>query len=191
MRSHSIKPSFAEGALVALVLSVLGSVAYISLSLFFISSLVAVFVLTIIGGAYLFYLIKRSRGKGGKLLASLAVSTVLMLCALLPLSLTTVLLVFAIGIWLLRSLYFRQGFLDSVFDLALNFLSLGAAVAALIVSESHFLAFWTFFITQALHVYLPSLTEKQQKHGQQASDRFRRAYEGAESALSRMHKPTA
>lgn len=190
MKALSIKPSFAEGALVALCLSVLGSFAYISLSLFFISAVAAAFVLIIVGGAYLFYLIKRSHGKGGKLLATLTVSTVMLLCALLPLSLTSMLLVFVTGVWVLRSLYFRQGFLDRVFDLLLNFLSLGAAATALIVSKSEFLAIWTFFIVQATHVYLPSLTEQKLRTGTQASDGFRRAYEDAQSTLKRMHKPT-
>ena len=195
MRTSSLKyptntysgPSFAEGALVALLLSALGTVAYISLTLVIVPAVVAVLIAVTLGGGYMFYLIKRSAPKSGKLLGSLVILSVLGMCVLVPMSIVLVVAILILSIWLIRSTYYRQGLVDSVLDFGLNLLSLGAAIAAVVVSDSYFLAFWTFFVMQALHVYLPCFQRKA-THGSSASDQFRNAFENAESALSRMHK---
>jgi hypothetical protein len=180
-------PSFAEGALVALLLSALGTVACISLALVFVPAVVSVSVCVMLAGGYMVYLIKRSEPKSGKLLGSLIMLTIMGACVLVPLSFVSVVVILMLSLWLLRSSYYRQGVLDSLFDLGRNLVSIGAAVAAVIVSESYFLAFWTFFLTQALHVYLPSFHQPSVPSSN-ASEQFRKAFENAESALNRMYK---
>ena len=195
MRTSSLKspsnrysaPSFAEGALVALLLSVLGAVAYISLTLVIVPAVVAVLIAVALNGGYMFYLIKRSAPKSGKLFGSLVILSVLGMCVLVPMSIVLVVAILVLSIWLIRSTYYRLGLVDSVFDFGLNLLSLGAAIAAIVVSDSYFLAFWTFFVTQALHVYLPCF-QKKAIHGSSASDQFRNAFENGEAALNRMYK---
>jgi len=187
--SLSLKtPSFAEGALLALVMSSLGSIAAFSLSLLFFSASAISLAVILLGGGYLFYLISRSRRKSGKLVATLLVTLLLLFCTMLPLASSVILVMLLAAIWLLRSFYFRHGFLDSVFDLGLTFFGLAAAVTAGFVSESPFLAFWTFFVIQALHVYLPSMKQKESHINSRAPERFRRAHDNAKSAISRLHQ---
>ena len=192
MSSSISKPSFGEGALVALVMSTLGSIAVYSLGLLFFSGTLLSSVIVMLGGGYLVYLITRSQRKSGKLVATLLISSVALICVILPIGISVTLTILLTAIWLVRSFYFRCGFLDSVFDLGLTLVSFAAAVTAGRISKSHFLAFWTFFIVQALHVYLPSMQQKQSYTGEQPSDtsgdRFRRAHDNAQSALNRMHR---
>lgn len=181
-------PSFAEGALLALVMSSLGSIAIFSLGLLFFPASVISTVVVLLAGGYLLYLITRSGRKSGKLLATLIVILLLLFCTMLPLASTIIVVMLLATIWLFRSFYFRHGFLDSIFDLALTFTGLAAAVTAGFVSESHFLAFWTFFVIQALHVYLPAMTQKESHINSKAGERFRRAHDNAKSAISRLHQ---
>jgi hypothetical protein len=88
-------------------------------------------------------------------------------------------------VWLIRSLYFYSSVLSALADLALNALSVIAAVWAVRQTGSVFLSFWCFFLVQALFVAIPAAMQRN-KHGPaeaESEDRFQQAYRVAESAL--------
>lgn len=64
-------------------------------------------------------------------------------------------LVHAALLWLARSLCFYSGLFPALLDMALSGLSLSAASWALTRSDSVFLVAWSFFLLQALFVFIP------------------------------------
>jgi hypothetical protein len=58
-------------------------------------------------------------------------------------------------LWLVRAFYFHDGVLPALLDLLLGLVGLALAIAAGLHADSIFLAFWVFFLCQALFIYLP------------------------------------
>lgn len=186
MRFQNRQPSFVEGAIVALLISICGAVIYLTFShLIAFRAQGSVNTLILTAGAYLAYLIYRSPRRIGKLVGSICITVVLIVCWLLPLSIISVGVMLIGVIWLARVFYFRAGIVDSFADIGLNVLSVAASLAAMAITHSVFLALWALFITQALHVYLPSLAHRPTRR-QKAKERFDQAFENAEAALQQL-----
>ena len=72
-------------------------------------------------------------------------------------------------------------------DLALNGVSLAAAVWAVNQTGSLFVSIWCFFLVQALFVAIPaSMKQKAGQTGESHKDRFQHAYRAAETALRKL-----
>jgi hypothetical protein len=174
------RPTFLRGVLVALVLALAGAAIFAALSPVFGSNAALRGIITLLGGAYVLYLLSSSRERTGRIVVPalwLAAAAVFwsFLPALLPFTVAHVGL-----IWLVRSLYHHSGVLRALGDLALSALSLAAALWAL-GSGSVFLTLWCFFLVQGLFVALIATDGKAPALA--ADDSFRQARLAAEAAL--------
>jgi hypothetical protein len=90
-------------------------------------------------------------------------------------------------VWLIRALYYTAGVLPALLDLGLSALALAAAVWAAGQTGSVFLAVWSFFLVQALFVVMPrSVRDPAPLKDGVRDDEFERAHRNAEAALRRL-----
>ena len=182
-------PSFLEGVTVAMTASLIGSIGYSALAALVSGDQALRLMIAGIGLGYIAYLLSRSRQPVGRV-ATIALWVLLAagLWFLQP-SLSLYLLAHLGAIWLVRSLYFHGGPLSAMADLALNTLSLAAAVWAFSHSGSLFLAIWCLFLTQALFSAIPpgfGSSQKSVNEHREVSQRFDRAYRNAQTALGKL-----
>ncbi len=148
------RPSFLEGALVALLLAMVGGAATAVLIPLLGAALVCKALVATLAGVYLGYLLRSSREKTGRVVVPcLWLMATLAGCTLL--SLPTFVVLQTGSVWLVRTLYFHGGVLASLTDLGLNAMALAAAAWAL-GRGSWLLAVWSFFLMQALFVWIRS-----------------------------------
>jgi len=188
--------SFFRSTLIALLVSATASVLYLSLSLLF-DHLVAIQVSSSFATlAYLFYLLSQAEVHFGR------VSSVgaFLVCSLLVWFVSPPLLVlsiFNVGfIWLVRTIYFHNNAFLAVADLAFSVIAFTAALAAATQSQSVFLAFWSFFLAQAMIMPVLNFAAKKFTFGRDTSyphetenhhqQSFHRAYRNAENALRKL-----
>jgi hypothetical protein len=182
-------PSFFEGVVIALAVSVLGGALYSVLSSVFPAAAVLRLLIAGAGLGYVFYLLSRSRERVGRVTAvacwTLATGVTWFIEPPLILYILTQLGL----IWLIRSLYFYSSGLSAMADLMLNGLSLVAAVWAARHTGSVFLSLWCFFLTQSLFVVIPARMRRSNRatqSGPVSIDRFQRAHRSAEAAVRRL-----
>ncbi len=137
--------TFFEGVGLALILSIVGTVGFFSLTSLFGGG--GIFRLLIAGLCFIYvlYLLTRSRERIGRVTA---ISAWLLVAGLSWIFVPSVLLYIVIHlgmIWLIRSLYFYSSVLSSLADLGLTGFSLAASIWAWSMSNSLFLSFWCFF----------------------------------------------
>lgn len=183
------RPTFFEGVLVAIAVSLVGAALFTTLGFVFPLGPVVRIVVAGIGLGYVLYLLSRSRERVGRIV----VLTLWVVAAgaawFMAPSLT--LYVFAhLGlVWLVRSLYFYSSMLSALLDLGLNGLALAAAVWAATVTHSVLLSIWCFFLVQALFVAIPKRLPRKTtpcRPDPDEQDRFQHAHRVAESALRRL-----
>jgi NAD/NADP transhydrogenase beta subunit len=181
------RPGFFEGALLALALSLVGSLAYGALNLIFPAALVLPLVIAGLSLAYLLYLLHRSPERVGRL-TTLAVWFVMAaLVWLWPLGLPLYVLAHLGTLWLVRSLYFHGSLTAAVADLMLSGLALIAALWAIGQTGSLFASLWCFFLVQALFSSIRGPAHGAQgTAGPDPEDRFGQAHRAAEAALRRL-----
>jgi hypothetical protein len=107
---------------------------------------------------------------------------------LLGLSVGAFLAVQAALLWLVRSLYTYSSLLATGKDLAISALALAFAFWAALRTESVFLAAWSFFLVQALHVFFADTRARDSGPPAcgEAGDAFESAHRAAETALARL-----
>jgi len=180
-------PSFIEGVVVAIALSVIGSAIAFVLAPLVGRIEIMYLLITSISFVYLVYLLKRSTERVGKITTVvlwLVVTGAIWVAGLPVLLLGVVQIGF---IWLARSLYFYSGVLPALVDLGLTALSVVIAFWAATHSGSLFLGIWTFFLMQALYVVIPQPLRTGggfQKNAE--DDAFQRAYRNAEAAVRQL-----
>lgn len=180
------RPTFVEGALVALSAALAGTLAYSGIGLVFPGTVSLRLLIAGLGLGYLLYLLGRSRERIGRvtiLAAWLGVAGLLWVFSA-PLSLY--LLIHLGMIWVARSLYFHQGPLAAVADLGLAGIGLLAALGTYLHTGSLFLSLWCLFLVQALFVFIPARMGGRRVKGGDEDDRFRRAHQAAEAAVQRL-----
>lgn len=181
------RPSFLEGAAVALIISLAGSILFTALAPALGSGLVLRWLIAAIGLGYVLYLLRRSPERVGRI--TVVVGWVLAAAAiwwLQPSLLGYVALHIGL-LWLVRALYFFSSLLPALADLGLSGLGLAAAVWASIHTGSLLLSLWCFFLLQALFVGIPSNLRKRAGAAPDVEhdDRFQQAHRAAEAALRR------
>ncbi len=182
------KPGFFEGIAVALIAAVIAEVSFTVLP--WLMSRWAAYFLTIslLSLGYLTYWSYRSPRKTGRptLLVLWALSS--LGAALLEVSPPFYLLLQLGFVWLIRSLYLRNGIFGALADLVWLALAVGSAAWAYSRSGSVFLCVWSFFLVEALVLLRPnkSLCSAEGDRMQGANPRFEQAHRNAMKALQQL-----
>ena len=183
------KTTLWHGVLIACVLSVLS--VPLLLGLQWLGGGAAMFI-TVLGLAYLAYLLAVSPSRRGRFVLGLA-SAVILLGAGIASPSAVVLGALVLGlIWLVRSVLFYAGILPALWDAALCAVSAVCAVGVAMATHRLWLAVWVFFLLQALFVYIPKLFTRGQDGSRESaeatsqSEAFTRAHRAAEEALQAM-----
>jgi hypothetical protein len=179
--------TFWEGVVIALLASVVGNIGFFALTFFCSDDFALRMLISGLAFVYLFYLFSRSRERTGRIIA---MPSWLMLIGALwffypPLSLF--LIIHVLAVWLIRCLYFYRSLLACLADLGLAALSVASAFWALHHTGSLFLAFWCFFLLQALFIYIPTGAKHPNPEIASKSETdFKRAYQAAEAAVRKL-----
>ncbi len=175
--------TFAEGALLALLLA-LGGAALLTLTTPLVGTGAArVLLAATLASAYLVYLLARRARRGGRALTLLIWAAFLALGLALAPTLFVLITCLLVGLSLLRTLLFARGPLAALADLALGAVTLALGVAAWLASGSLALALWTAGLVQAAHVWLPGRRVRARRD---AATDFDAAARGADEALARL-----
>jgi hypothetical protein len=179
------RPSFLEGALVALIGAGAGTAVYAGLGWVLPGEAAVRLVAAGLGLAYLVYLLGRSPERTGRpTVLALWLGTALGLWVLAP-PLPLYLAAHLGALWVVRCLFFHQGPLTALADLGLTLFGLIAAAGAFLHTGSLFLTLWTLFLVQALFVLLPE-REAADGAAPPGDDRFECAHRAAEEAVRRL-----
>lgn len=180
-------PALAFGVGIALVLAICGAASLAALGSFVGGAVALRTVVTLLGLAYVLYVLGTSGERVGRVTTVMLWLAVTIAAWLAGVPLTGYLLLHVALIWLVRSLYTYSSVLSAAVDLALCALGVAFAIWAATRTGSAMLAFWSFFLTQAFHVLVP---ESMTKHGErsEADDdgKFYRAERAADAALRRL-----
>ena len=177
------RPTFIEGAGVALVLALAAGVAFIALVPLFAGSLVLKAAVVAATLAYTLYLLSRSGARAGRVTAVAAWAVTCVVAWWFAPSLLLYLAAHAGFVWLLRSLLFHAGLLAALADLGLTTVGLVAAGWALTRTGSIGAAFWTFFLVTACFAFIPPRFPRRAANESTTPDRFQQAHRAAETAL--------
>ena len=182
------RPSFFRGVIVALVLALLGAIAFSGLSIVIGGALALKVVTILLGGAYIVYLLRGAKDHTGRIAVFVVWTLTTIGVWFFTTDLAIMLISQALLISMVRSLYHHTSVLAGLLDLVLTAFSLSAAVWASAQSGSLFLTVWCFFLVQALFVGIPSEFNKslKQERQQAADNEFGRAFRTAESAIKRI-----
>jgi len=187
------KTTLFEGILVALISSLIGSVAYFALSSIFSDTFLIRLLITGLGFAYSLYLLSRSKERIGRVIITVAWTVIVILLWFFWPPITIFFLIHLLMIWLLRCLYYYSSLFASLADFALNGISVATAFWAASHSGSLFLTLWCFFLTQALFVFIPSNLKHSRRNKSSALDNetdFQNAYRTAEAAIAKLSNQT-
>jgi len=181
------RPSFLEGALVALATATAGSALYTGLRLLLPAAYALAIALAALGLGYLLYLLARTREPAGKVILVLiwlaATGTSL---ALVPDALTQAAVQLGL-VWITRVWCFHRTPAAALLDLGLILAGGLAALWAIAHAGSLFLALWTLMLIQAVFGAIPARPGHAAPVGAAtAPDPFDLARRAAESALSRI-----
>jgi len=188
------RPTFSEGIIVAVLASLVVTVAFTVLSTFFPTRWLLHIMIAGVSFAYVCYLLVRSQEKTGRLIV-IAVWSVVTVAAGLFSPSTLITLFIHVGlIWVVRALYYYTSLTIALMDLGLSLFAIAAAIWTLMYTNSLFLSVWCFFLVQALFVVLPvDLKSAFQKSSKKDStdkpltdDTFENAYHSAKVALRQL-----
>lgn len=177
--------SLTQGVLAAFVFSIAGAVLFAVLGPFLGNGTVLRGVVSLLGLAYVFYIVGRSGERVGR------ISTIAcwLVCAAAvwyaDLSLLSFVLVHAGLIWLTRSLFQYAGLIPALIDLGLSLFSVVFAIWAAQRTDSFGLALWCFFLVQAFHILIPERIRSIRKPAE-PRDAFTRAHRAAEDAVRKL-----
>ena len=148
--------SFIQNAITGLIISAIASGGYQLLRIGFEPYLASSLAITLATGLFILFSfsLKPNADISNKgqvtLFFTFLASAVLMMLTTPPISAVTI--VSLLWVWLARSWQCHKSLLVAMIDLALSGFSLSIAVSAGIYSQSIFMAFWSFFLTQSMIV---------------------------------------
>lgn len=180
------KPGFIESVVVALVLSIAGSIGFSVIGVVCNDYDTWRVLIVAISFGYSIYLLGRSQQHTGRIIVT--VSWLLMSVAiwLIEPPLLYYALVHLASLWLIRSLYFHTSILSTLLDFGLIALGVAVALWALIHSGSPLLSLWCFFLVQAVFVTIPGRIKPvpTNQDTSKSNVKFQQALRNAQSALS-------
>jgi len=150
--------NFIRLILVGLGLSLLALIAYEMLSIIYIPVESLKAAISLASLAYITFILKESVLKVGKVTVFffLGGAQLILLLAIMPLD--VIIGSNLLTIWLVRTFYLHRNLVDSIGDIGFLVAGLAASLWSLSESNSLLLGFWSFFLIQALLVFLPKLT---------------------------------
>jgi len=185
------KATFIEGVGIALIASITVAVLFTVMSSMFVGANVFMLLVAGLAFSYISYLLLRSKERTGRITVVVIWSLVTLISLVFVSSLILYVAIQLLMIWLMRSLYFYNSIFSALIDLAMTAMSLVVAIWALTVSGSLFLTFWSFFLVQALFVYIPKnfmARNKAEEASQIQDDKFEYAHHAAEVAVAKLFK---
>ena len=186
------QPGFIDGIVFAIGVSLAAGATTLVLTGLIADGSLSSLILLTAGLAYLLYLLRRSRVRVGRVVL-LALWTAASLAGLffdLP-ALEQVLLQ-AGFIWLTRALYFHGSLFSAALDFGLVAAGLAAGAWAMLSSGSLAAALWSFFLLQALFVWIPNSTRRQAEHIRRSANErspFQSAHRVAIDAVRKLSQP--
>ena len=153
-----IRPSFNEGLLLALFISLVSSFLYAALTWFLSELGVIQLLITLTSFFYMMYLLVRSDETRGRVVIVAIWGAMTVLLWVLSVPITLYCLLYIGYIWLVRSLYYYSSLFCSVVDFVLVALSLLFSTWAYYETYSVFMSLWCFFLMQSLFVFIPEKT---------------------------------
>lgn len=185
------KATFMEGVGIALISSIAVASLFTVMSSLFIGGSLFNLLIAALSFIYILYLLIRSKERVGRVSVIVIWFAITLTSLLFISSIMFYVAIQLFMIWLIRSLYFYNSVFSALLDLAMTGMSLVVAMWALSVSGSLFLTFWSFFLVQALFVYIPknfaSKKDPESSH-QIDGDKFEYAYHAAEVAVGKLFK---
>lgn len=182
-----IRPGFWHEVGVALALSIAGALAWSALGWILSPAVALRWVIAVLGIVYAVLQLRGLDARVGRLMATgiwLALDVALF--AFNP-PLLEWLLAQAAAIWMLRCWACHGSFFAAMADGVLGLFAVAGSVAVVHATHSVFLALWTFFLIQALFVFIPdSLRSTPRTSAPDNEDRFAQAQRSAEAALQRL-----
>lgn len=181
------RPGFWREAGVALALSLAGALAWNGLAWFTSPAAAMRFTIAVLGLVYAALQLRGLETRvGGVLVIAAWLALVLALFAFNP-PLSGWLLAQAAAIWVLRCWAFHTGVFTALGDAAIGLFAVVAGVVVIHATHSVFLACWSFFLVQALFVFIPDSRQSAPRISAPGNeDRFARAQRTAEAALQRL-----
>jgi len=149
------RPSFIEGLVFAFMVSLSASFLYASLTWVLSGFGALQFLITIISVSYVVYMLLRSKEKTGRITVMLTWFLVASGLLVFDVPLSLFCLAHLVMLWVVRSLYYYSSVISSLLDFALIGTSLLFSTWAYYQTGSVFMSIWSFFITQALFVFIP------------------------------------
>jgi hypothetical protein len=178
--------TFLGGVAAAFILAATGAAAFAALTTVLTGDVAIRATSTVLGGAYLLYLLTRSEERAGRIVTIAVWLSGAIATSVFAASLPLFFVCHVVMIWLVRTLYFHSSFTTALFDLGITGLAFAAAIWAARTSGSVFLAVWCFFLVQALFVAIPEGTYAQARSGGFDEQPFKRARRSAAAALRRL-----
>jgi hypothetical protein len=183
------RPSFLEGAAVALAASIAAGVLFGTLTAIFATGFVLRLLIAAMGLLYVLYLLSRSGEKAGRITSVSAWLMVAAVIWLMEMSLPLYLMAHLGLVWLIRSLYFYSSLLSALADFCLVLFGMAASVWAALHTGNLFLSVWSFFLIQALFIAIPDTWKRSSKAATAVTieeDRFQHAHRAAQAALAKL-----
>lgn len=181
------RPGFWREVGVALALSIAGGLAWSALSWFLSPAAAIRWVIAALGIVYAVLQLRALDTHIGRMLAigSWLILDIALFAFNPPLS--GWVLAQAAAIWMLRCWACHGSFFMAIADAVLGLFAAAAGVVVIHATHSVFLALWSFFLIQALFVFIPdSLRSAPRTATHDNDDRFARAQRSAEAALQRL-----
>jgi hypothetical protein len=183
-------PTLPEGVAFALLASLAGSILLTALAGTLPSGLLLRLLLAAFGGAYVVYLLWRSRERVGRIVVAMVWIGVAATALWLSVPMPFYVLIHAGLIWLVRALYHHSSLFPALADLCLLGFGLATALWAFVHTGTVFLGVWCFFLVQSLFVLIPSSLNRRRNPQHQRwgdEERFDCAHRNAETALRDLH----
>jgi hypothetical protein len=183
--------TFPEGVTIAIIASITVAALFSVMSSLFIGGNVFMLLVAAVSFFYIVYLLLRSKERVGRITIIVCWFVITLTSLVFVSSLLLYLAIQLFMIWLVRSLYFYNSIFSALIDLAMTSMSLVVALWALSSSGSIFLSFWSFFLVQALFVYIPKnfiAKDKTPAGRNTETDKFEYAHHAAEAAVTKLVK---
>lgn len=182
------RPSFAEGVLLALLLSMAASFLYATVTWVLSGIGVIQLLITVISFSYMLYILVRSGEKIGRVVFMglwFLISSVMWLFDI-PLALFS--LLHLMMLWVVRSLYFYSSIVSSLIDFSLIGLGLAFSTWSFYQTGSVFMSIWSFFLTQSLFVFIPEQIGaiKNKRANVNNGGEFNQAFKNANNAIRKL-----
>ena len=185
------KATFPEGVGIALIASIAVASLFTVMSSLFIGGNLFMLLVAGLAFTYILYLFMRSKERVGRVTVVMGWFVITFMSLVFIESLILYLSIQLFMVWLMRSLYFYNSIFSALIDLSMTAMSLVVAIWTLSVSGSLFLTFWSFFLVQALFVYIPknfSTKQKREFINEEDNDKFDYAHHAAEMAVEKLLK---